>query len=315
MISIAMCTYNGEQFLLEQLKSFVHQSILPNELVIFDDASSDNTLAILREFAQEAPFIVHIHRNKQSVGVQKNFELAIEACKGEYIFFSDQDDVWLPNKIEITLNKMQSLELANCRELPICIHTDLYVVDAELNILANSYLKNQGLYHVYSPEEQLEVLPVQNFVTGCTVLINKALKNIAMPFPKNIVMHDYWFALVAACVGKLEFVDAATIKYRQHGNNTIGARKYLSVETIISILDEDRILNRINKTYSQMLELINFKNGMCIQNHPKLLLFRDYIEQGNIKNICQLGFHKEHFLRNLVYRIYLKKFAKSLSSK
>lgn len=310
MISVAMCTYNGEKFLSEQLNSFAEQTVLPDELVIFDDASQDNTIDILTTFTEHAPFVVRIHRNSSSVGVIKNFALAIEACKGDYILLSDQDDVWLPDKIEVTLKKMLAVEEEHGKLCPVCVHTDLTVVDERLNVLANSFLTNQGLYHCYTKKEQLSVLPVQNFVTGCTVMLNRALKEKAMPFPKNIVMHDYWLALVAACVGRLEFVNMQTIKYRQHGKNTVGAKKYLSINSLLSIADYRVTLKKIKKNYYQLLELIKFKSGMCA--NKDMINFCKYIKDGNVNAAIKVGFRKEGIFRNFIYKIYLKRLIKEM---
>lgn len=306
MISIAMCTYNGEKFVLEQLESFVHQTVLPDEIVIFDDNSTDNTVDIVRKFKDNAPFDVRIFCNSSSVGVVHNFALAIEACNGEYIFLSDQDDVWLPDKIEITMNKMLYIEANLGDEHPICVHTDLKVVNEELNIMSNSFFKYQGVYHLYKKREQIKVLPVQNFVVGCTVLINKAMKDAALPFPENVVMHDHWLSLIAACAGTLEFIDVPTINYRQHTSNTVGAHKLVSFSNFQYLVDKDRIRKNILAKYYQLLDFIKFQNGKYVPINSELSLFRQYIDSGDVNKALGVHFCKEGFIKNLLFRVFLK---------
>jgi glycosyltransferase involved in cell wall biosynthesis len=222
MISIALCTYNGEKFLQEQLDSIADQSLQPGELVVCDDLSNDSTIAILTRFKTRAQFAVHIHRNEKNLGPVKNFEKAISLCRGDYIFLCDQDDVWLPNKIELSLKKMAQMEAVYGADAPILVHTDARVVDAKLNLIAES------LWHFQktNPEKGkiLNRLLQQNTATGCTLLINEALKKTALPFAEDAMMHDWWLALVAVTFGHCECLHEPLVLYRQHGDNDTGAK-------------------------------------------------------------------------------------------
>lgn len=223
-ISIALCTYNGENFLQEQLDSIEAQTLQPDELVACDDRSSDSTIKILEAFQARVSFPVHIHQNEKNLGTLKNFEKAITLCRGPWISLCDQDDRWLPGKLEILARKMEQMETAYGEKTPILIHTDAIVADVNLNTIATSLWGFQKTY----PQKGhcLSRLLVQNVVTGCTVLINQALSSKASPMPEKAVIHDWWLALVASAFGIIGHVPESTIIYRQSGQNVIGAKKW-----------------------------------------------------------------------------------------
>ncbi len=235
MISIALCTYNGEKFLQEQLASIAAQSLRPDELVVCDDLSNDNTIAILSEFKTWAQFAVHIHRNESNLGPVKNFEKAISLCRGNYIFLCDQDDVWLPNKIELSLQKIVQMEAVYGADVPIMLHTDAKVVDAQLNLIAES------LWHFQQSNPAkgkiLNRLLPQNTATGCTIVINEALKKKALPIADDAMMHDWWLALVAVTFGHLEYFHAPLILYRQHDSNDTGAKSWGALAALKLLLN------------------------------------------------------------------------------
>nr|WP_304100459.1 glycosyltransferase family 2 protein [Mitsuokella multacida] len=310
-ISCVMCTYNGEKYILPQLQSIAEQTKKISELVIFDDISFDDTINIIKKWAKENSHInVKININEQRLGPATNFAKALEASSGDYIFFCDQDDVWKKNKVEICLEKMKEVEGEYGRNLPCLVHTDLEVVDQDLKIIATSFLSNQGLYHVEDSSKQLSTLLAQNFVTGCTMLINRALKNTALPFPQNIIMHDYWLALVAAASGKLVFVNKSTIKYRQHGHNTVGAKKYISFDNFKKIFKCSELISRIDKTVLQDEELAGYKQGMLLQKNPVISKFLNIIHSGSFFQALFSSTHKQGFLRDVCYHIFLAIYVK-----
>lgn len=310
-ISCVMCTYNGEKYILSQLQSIAEQTKKISELVVFDDMSSDDTTNIIKKWAKENLKInVKFHINKQRLGPSTNFAKALEASSGDYIFFCDQDDVWKKNKVEICLRKMKEVEEKYGTNLPCLVHTDLEVVDQNLKTIAPSFLINQGLYHIKDSGKQLSTLLAQNFVTGCTVLINRALKVTALPFPKNIIMHDYWLALVAAASGKLVFVNETTIKYRQHGHNTVGAKKYISFDNLRRVFDFSGLITRIDKTVLQNEELACYKQGIFLQHNPIITEFMNVIHSGSFFRALFSSTHKQGFLRDVFYHIFLAIYVK-----
>lgn len=234
-ISIALCTYNGEKYLRDQLDSFKEQSLLPYELIACDDCSSDSTFEILEEFSLTAPFPVRLIRNEQNLGLIINFSNAASLCSGDYIAFSDQDDIWLPDKLDVCFKRMQQAEHIYGKDIPLLVHTDLVLIDSEKHIISASYLKLIGVAHVN--KDPLRTLLVRNFVLGCTCLCNQVLMKESLPFPDVIVNHDGWCAFIAASRGKILFIPEPKVLYRQHGANvTAWAKSFSYKEYVLSLL-------------------------------------------------------------------------------
>ncbi len=219
--SVAMCTYNGAQYIREQLASITAQTRLPDEVLICDDGSRDDTRDILRAFANKAPFETHIHFNETTLGSTKNFEKAISLCSGDIIALSDQDDVWHPQKLaRVEQVFMQNHEIDG-------VFTNANVVDQHLRSLGLS------LWDVvlFSKKEQmlvqkgkiLDILLKHLIVTGATLAFRSSWKDALSPIPSCWV-HDAWLALGLAMFSSLSIIQESLMKYRQHGNNQIGAR-------------------------------------------------------------------------------------------
>lgn len=223
-IAVLLATYNGEKYLTEQIKSILEQCECNFHLYIRDDGSTDGTKLLLTQFANQFPTKITYLPMEQQGGVIKNFsELMNIAVNYPYVMLCDQDDVWFPEKISQTLQKMQALENSWGKEIPLLVHTDLKVVDADLNPIAASFWR---YCHLTPQSQSLNRLIVQNVVTGCTVMLNRALLHLCLPIPKEAIMHDWWIALTAAAFGKIGIVDAPTLYYRQHTNNTLGAQNF-----------------------------------------------------------------------------------------
>lgn len=223
-VAILMATYNGEKFIKEQIDSILNQTYRNIELYIRDDNSTDNTINIVNEYVNRYPGkIVLVNDGRTAKSASINFLFLLEyVCninKHELFMFSDQDDYWLKDKIKITVEEYNRIENKN---QPILLHTDLHVVDSNLNIIENSFMKYSNLKSKYN---KFNNYLVQNNVTGCTMLINKELAKLIKYDTKKIYMHDWYFALLASAFGQVKFINVPTIKYRQHGNNVIGARK------------------------------------------------------------------------------------------
>jgi len=220
-IAIALCTYNGAKFLPAQLESFLLQTRLPDELIICDDGSGDETLEILREFAATAPFGVEIFANEKNLRSTKNFEKAISLCTGEIIFLSDQDDVWLPEKIDEIAAVFDKNKNAGM------VFSDAEIVDENLQPTG------RNLWSYTFPEEKrdaakrgffFDVLLSQNVVTGATMAFRAAYREKFIPIPDNIpnLIHDNWISLVIASEAEVEFLEKLLVKYRQHSSQQLG---------------------------------------------------------------------------------------------
>jgi glycosyltransferase involved in cell wall biosynthesis len=222
--SIAMCTWNGEAFLREQLASFSAQTRLPDELVVCDDNSSDDTARIVSDFAATAPFPVHLHVNEQNLGSTKNFERAIGLCRGDIIALADQDDVWLPEKLR---------RLEDCFESEPgvgLVFTDAEVVDEELRPLGYRLWQSVGFddaaRRLVRGGRVLDVLLPGWTVTGATMAFRAGFRDLVLEIPTDLALiHDGWIALLIASVAGVSFIDEPLIKYRQHARQQIGAKE------------------------------------------------------------------------------------------
>ena len=221
-VTILLATYNSSKFLREQLDSLFQQTFSEWTLVIRDDGSSDETIAIIKEFQQKFPNILLLEDTNKNIGASESFMRLLQKTDSSYYFFCDHDDIWLPNKVKDSLDLMKKTELENMMK-PIIIHSDLRVVDKNLNIISNSFWKSSGIKPNYLENKNL--IQVFNCVTGCTMLFNKTVKELAFPYPASIPMHDWWLAIVTLRNnGIIRHIDQPTILYRQHGSNEVGAR-------------------------------------------------------------------------------------------
>ncbi len=224
-VEILMATFNGAEYLFDQLESLRAQSYTNWSILARDDGSTDSTLEILRAFSQKYPERFRLLEDDMSgQGAKSNFARLLEHASAPYVMFCDQDDVWMPNKIEVLMQKMLRLETSMGSNTPILVHSDLEVVDKDLSTIAKSFWKYQYL----SPAsgQGWNTLLVQNSVTGCATLINRALYQKALPIPEEAIMHDWWLALVAAAFGHLEAFPEPTVRYRQHMSNHTGANAW-----------------------------------------------------------------------------------------
>lgn len=307
-ISIALCTYNGETYLKEQLASLVRQTRLPDELVVCDDRSRDATLEILEEFAGSAPFPVRIFPNATNLGPMQNFARAVGLCQGEWIALCDQDDVWLPDKLAVATTRLAELEAAHGAQTPLLVHTDAVVAGSDLRTLGPSLWRFQHSY----PEKghPLARLLSQNLVTGCTAVLNRALRDRALPLPGRVVMHDWWFALVAAAFGQVACVPQATLLYRQHGRNDTGAKSWGLLTALRSLLDVKNS-NHLLRTKKEVSRRIRNQAADFVERYGKELTQRQretlaaFIDLPNRSYlarkylILKYGLHYQGLLRNI----------------
>jgi len=223
-ICILLGAYNGSDHIKAQLDSILAQHHVNWELLIRDDGSQDNSRTILEKYAARDPRISLVKDNLGNKGALGNFSLLMEKAvhgSGDYFAFSDQDDIWCPEKLSAQLGLMCKAE-ANDKKTPVLVHSDMEVVNASLGSISSSFMKYQGIRHKGS--DPLKVLLIQNFVTGCTVLVNRKLLEIALPVPSEALMHDWWLGLCAAAFGQVRFIDKPLVRYRQHANNVVGAK-------------------------------------------------------------------------------------------
>ena len=257
-IDVLLATYNGSRFLPELLSSLGDQTHNDWRLIVRDDGSSDDTLAIIKRWAQHADVPVKIVQDgRTGLGALGNFGALLEHSDAPYFAFCDQDDVWLPEKLSLSLASIQATEEKRGSAVPVLAHTDLRVVDIELREINPSFRKFAGLPSP-RPGRELHDLMIQNVVTGCAMLGNSALRQMAMPIPAEAIMHDWWLAMVAAAKGELLELPQASILYRQHGSNTLGAVKWSLWTSLRNFLTRptssvERIKSSIRNTQRQAL--------------------------------------------------------------
>lgn len=220
-VEVLLATYNGEPFLRDQIESILGQDYAGVRVVARDDGSSDGTVEILEEFAERFPERFQVLPPSNGRGSAKdNFLQLMIASRERYVCLADQDDVWQPQKISLSKSAMDRLESMSGGDTPLLVFTDLCVVDDELNVLRESFWKHQKL----DPARihNFAALLGQNVVTGCTVMMNRRLVDLALRMPSEAYMHDQWVALLAAAMGSAMPVEIATVLYRQHDRNVVG---------------------------------------------------------------------------------------------
>lgn len=262
MISIAMATYNGEEFLEKQLDSILHQTIQDFEVVICDDQSKDSTWQILEKYAQHDQRF-RIYRNEQNLGFKKNFEKAIGLTKGEYIALSDQDDIWYPRHLEILLN--------NIGENMLCIG-NCDMIDQDDNIYPQRYYEDSQQYHYLytdSIRQSCRILFTISPFIGCSMMMKRSFLDKALPLPEEIKYHDVWFSLIGCFCG-MTFTQEKVIHYRMTGRNVTGLRtNQLSKWIMFKIFLKLLLFNEVPQGRIEMVEFIIKK----VTLDPKELTF------------------------------------------
>ena len=216
MISVVLCTYNGEKYIKEQIESIITQTIQPDEIIICDDNSNDNTIAICEEILRTTNIRFKIFRNLKNLGVKKNFEKGIKCCTGDIVFTCDQDDYWYENKIE---KMMPFFRDAECK----LVFSNAYLVDKNrkklnCNLWDSLYFKPEN---ISTYNKCFDLLLKHCIVTGAAMAFRKDIFLDIIPFP-DCWIHDGWIAINACIRGKIVAVNENLIDYRQHGNNVIG---------------------------------------------------------------------------------------------
>ena len=273
MVDILMATYNGELYLEEQIKSIIKQSYKNWILYIRDDGSKDNTLKIINRYTYKYPDKIKlIADDRGNLGSNMNFKELMQYSKNEYCMFCDQDDVWLEDKIKLSLDKIKKLENKYGKNTPILVHTDLKVVNEKLDEISESFWE----YIKLNPSlTSINNLLVRNNITGCTIIMNNKLKEYSKKISVQCCMHDWWIALVESSMGKIGIINQPTILYRQHNNNQVGAtintglmNKIGVYKNIHYMLKSSILYDRINQAkafYKQYRDDIGEKNRIIIE--------------------------------------------------
>jgi glycosyltransferase involved in cell wall biosynthesis len=283
-ISIAMCTYNGAHFLREQLYSFLRQTLLPDELVICDDHSQDNTIDIIKEFTSQASFPVHLFINNKNIGFAKNFEKAVLLCSGDIIFFSDQDDVWLSDKIE----KIYKVFLNNI-EIGF-VFSDAFIVNANLHNLRYSlwdiYSINKNRSNIYLRHQFTPFFFIHTAIAGCTTAIRSNLCKRLLPLPDSWA-HDEWFPFAASITMGVASLCDKLIKFRQHPDQLYGNKKPRFLKKLLDYLrqpDYSHELSYIKRKLMWTEAFIRISNEKYLYNIGVLEDIKSYLHHIGIRH-------------------------------
>ena len=292
-LSIAMTAYNGSRFIQQQLDSIADQTRLPDELVVCDDGSTDDTVAIIQRFASTSPFPVRLFVNLQNLGFSKNFEKAINLCKGDVIFISDQDDVWHSKKLErCAALFVESPELG-------MVFTDSSLVNEELQPLGYTLWERFGFdleqQSYYEENRGFEIQIRHSFAVGAAIAFRASLKSFVLPIP-DIWLYDAWIPTVIAEIAPCRLIPEPLYKYRQHEKQAMGARKknilvkYIEAKRqenpqfILSIAEQYIFLRK----YLLALDTVHIDSKIIAMLDRKIAFYRKRAQIRSLFNLLRL---------------------------
>lgn len=315
-LSVALCTYNGEQFIKVQLESILNQSLAIDEIIICDDGSSDRTIAIIEEIKLKFPNKISLYKNEVNLGLHKNFEKAIKICSGDYIFLSDQDDIWRNDKAEKIINYFSENE-------------SLEGVFSNANLInenGESFTQNSLWNSVFFIEESLPK-PIdlfslirynKNMVTGATLCFKKEIKSLILPIPTiHRFYHDEWIAIHIASRKSLGYLTDELISYRIHSKQQMGVSGHQKTNRLKTQLKLSNFAlnNTLPKSYQDFNQLttINYKNYLKFKKVADHLIEDSHLNFKKI-TVTNLELLKKHnhslkkinpvfyFFRNIIDR-------------
>ena len=288
-IAILLAAYNGAQYLTEQLDSLLAQTNQDWITYIHDDGSTDGTVAVIDDYVARYPQKFVKIEGKSTGGAKQNFFYLLSAVDAPYLMCCDQDDVWLPEKVEVTYRAMKELEKGEAGDKkPLLVFTELRVVDGRLQTIAERMSDYQQLD---CTNTTLNRMLIQNVVTGCTMMTNRRLKDMMLHYQnmEHIIMHDWWAALIAAKYGRISYVETPCICYRQHEDNSVGAKRAGSFEYIKKRLRNiDDIKKSLRLTRQQAAE---FEQSFDLKNDE---LVHGYAVIGEQNRRKRRLFYKKH---------------------
>ena len=280
-ISILLATYQGANYIREQIQSVLDQTYLKWELFVRDDCSSDSTLSIIREFVAIDERIKIVPNNDERLGACQNFsELMRVADVDSYIMFCDQDDIWLPNKLHESIKAMKILESNYGQDKNFVVYGNYSLMNHQGKPLS---IPNPD----YSTKPTLQLLLSQNYIYGCTMLINKKLLNLSSPIPQAAENHDYWIALTALVNdGYFIHINEPLLYYRQHLNNVSGSYKNAFFKNRLSRIFSTSEIMGIRSRLRMFTDLYEkFKDTMTDKNRTLVSGYINSVEKGGVNAV------------------------------
>jgi rhamnosyltransferase len=299
-----MATYNGEDYITDQINSIISQTYCNWKLYIRDDKSKDKTIEIIEKFAKNDSRIRIIRDDYQNVGQNSNFDLLMKECVNEngYFMFADQDDVWFTQKIELSLKRIESIEKSENFDTPILIYTNYYVSTSNLIKNKIAYKKKQN----YSKNEVISRIFVQNWIMGCTVLINKSLLNLSINIPTEAKNHDNWIAILASLNGKIDYISEPTMKHRIHSNNVTTNKTTTSFISRLVRLNK-RFKNNNESFINRLYLLTHVEKRLINKNKENLFIlfkYKEMLQSRGLKALniaCRTKFYGVNRIQTLLF--------------
>ncbi len=308
-VDILMATYNGENFVEEQIKSILNQTYKNFNLIIRDDCSTDRTVEIIKKIMKNDKRI-KLYQNEANLGYVKNFEKLCQDSSSSLIAFSDQDDVWMKEKVEKLVSFMEKTK-------SILVFCDMKVTDANLNVINESFQKFNGKKSKCLKYNDFYLLKLENVISGCSMMFDRSILSNAYPFPCKSVIHDWWLALLATQYGKVSFLNESLQYYRQHDKNSIGVRKnkYKTFEDyrtkilnekfyLYNLLYENRNSFKKNEAdifdgYNYFFKVLNRKNSFF----NAIKVFKIYNTETNSRKFKMFLLFNLPFIGKIMYNI------------
>ena len=284
-VQILMSTYNGQTYLRKQIESILRQTYQNIELVIRDDGSKDETVSILREYEQQFKNIRVIYG--KNVGVNSSFFLLLEQCNADYIAFADQDDIWLPEKIQSAVEKLDKYNV------PAVYACNKILIDG------NDYITKKNNNRDIKPSFSNAL--VENICTGCTIVMNKKIADdLKLHIPRQAILHDWWCYLVASYLGVVVYDKNAFILYRQHGENVVGATENILKKIEFNV---KYILKNRGKLGKQLEEFQNIYHIFPEKDRQLQKLKEAENFPGSIKIVFDKNIKRQSIADDIIMRI------------
>ncbi len=304
--AVLLATYNGEKYIEELLDSIERQTRKDFVCYIHDDGSRDNTVSVIKKWIKgKNNFKLLEYESKK--GAKNNFFSMLRKVEADYYMFADQDDVWCEDKVEKLIDRIEIVS-KDRNETPCAIHSDMYVVDNDLNVLSNSFIKYIGR-DIY--RNKLPQLLIDNPAAGCTMIINKALRDRSLEYndARDIPMHDQWIMCVAAATGIINVIDEPLLYYRQHEKNVMGAefegRKDKVVRNVKDMVTGEfaKKKRRFHQSEVNIAKQLMFVSGIDT-NTKKFLI--DLIRLNNKRKIERMAFYRKNGMDRKKHSLWMR---------
>lgn len=318
--SVVIATYNGASFIQDQIRSIFHQTVKPDEIIIYDDCSTDDTLKKIEEVSIESDIPINIITNSINVGVSKAFERGVDVACGDLILFSDQDDYWIEDKIEIILSVFNKYN-------PCLIFSNAFIVDSNLKLNGKTLWNMVGFKPsnlddiiIYNKLNLFDDLIKHNIITGMTMACTRDFLEKCKPFPKY-PLHDYWLAINASISSIIVAISKPLVLYRQHSNNVIGVNKKNKFQKLSYLKKKHfNTLKRQIMLYESIISLskkydLDKKTINLVENYYQFVLSREQAISKSIFSVLKLKslykkydyFGTKTMKKDLFYSLILKR--------